>query len=123
MLGRAVARLDAGNAERVRLETPSAGTAIGHWEALGLDRLADNLLSNALKCSPPDEPVEVVPRRHDATVELTMHDTGIGLEKDDIARLFRRYQRTRDAIESAVAGTGLGLYFARTLVESHHGRI
>jgi signal transduction histidine kinase len=38
-----------------------------------------------------------------------VRDTGIGLECDEIARLVRRYQRVRGAVESAVAGTGLGL--------------
>jgi signal transduction histidine kinase len=124
VLRRAVARLAGPDEARVRLDVPATpGEASGRWDPLGLERVADNLLSNALKYSPADAPVEVVLRRLDDTVELTVRDAGIGLEKNEIARLFRRYQRARGAIESAVAGTGLGLYFARAMVDAHRGRI
>jgi signal transduction histidine kinase len=119
----AVARLGAADARRVRLDAPAAGEATGRWDPVGLDRVADNLLSNALKYSSPDAPVAVAVRRRGGTVELSVRDAGIGLERDEIARLFRRYQRARGAIESAVAGTGLGLYVARAMVEAHGGRI
>jgi signal transduction histidine kinase len=123
LLRGAVARLGAADARRVRLDAPAAGEATGRWDPVGLDRVADNLLSNALKYSSPDAPVAVVVRSRGDTVELSVRDAGIGLERDEIARLFRRYQRARGAIESAVAGTGLGLYFARAMVEAHGGRI
>ena len=119
----AVARLDPASAERVRLDAPAVGEATGSWDAVALGRVADNLLSNALKYSPPEATVEVAVRLEGEAVELTVADAGIGLEKDEIARLFRRYQRARGAIESAVAGTGLGLYSARAIVEAHRGRI
>jgi signal transduction histidine kinase len=119
----AVARLGADQAARVRLDAPAAGEATGYWDALGLDRVVDNLLSNALKYSPPEAPVTVVVRRQDDVVELSVSDAGIGLERDEMSRLFRRYQRAQGAIESAVAGTGLGLYGARAVVEAHRARI
>jgi signal transduction histidine kinase len=119
----AVARLGADDAGRVRVDAPPAGEATGRWDRVGLDRVADNLLSNALKYSPPDAPVTVTLRRQGDVVELSVRDAGIGLDKDEISRLFRRYQRAQGAIESAVAGTGLGLYGARAIVEAHRGRI
>jgi signal transduction histidine kinase len=119
----AVTRLDADQAGRVWLEAPAAGEATGHWDAVALDRVVDNLLSNALKYSPPETPVTVVVQRQDDVVELSVRDLGIGLDKEEIGRLFRRYQRAQSAIESAVAGTGLGLYSARAIVEAHRGRI
>jgi signal transduction histidine kinase len=119
----AATRLDADQAGRVQLDVPAAGEATGRWDALALDRVVDNLLSNALKYSPPEAPVTVAVERQDDVVELSVRDAGIGLSKDEIARLFRRYQRAQGAIESAVSGTGLGLYSARAIVEAHRGRI
>jgi signal transduction histidine kinase len=119
----AVGRLDADRAGRVWLEAPAAGEATGHWDAVGLGRVVDNLLSNALKYSPPETPVRVAVQRQDDVVELSVSDLGVGLDKEEIGRLFRRYQRAQGAIVSAVAGTGLGLYSARAIVEAHRGRI
>jgi signal transduction histidine kinase len=120
---RAVARLDPAGTARVRLTVPRPGEATGYWDPVGLDRVVDNLLSNALKYSAPDAPVDLRVETQGEAVELVLRDEGIGLEKDEIARLFRRYQRARGAIESAVAGSGLGLYSARVMVDAHRGRI
>jgi signal transduction histidine kinase len=59
----AVPRLGAADARRVRLDAPAAGEATGRWDPVGLDRVADNLLPNALKYSPSDAPVVVAVRR------------------------------------------------------------
>jgi signal transduction histidine kinase len=123
VLGVTVARLDPAAAARLRLELPPDGEATGLWDAAGLGQVVENLLSNALKYSPVDAPVHVALRPGDDAVELCVRDQGIGLTRDEVGRLFRRYERAPAAVESGVPGAGLGLYLARAVVDAHGGPI
>ena len=88
-----------------------------------LRQLLDNLLSNALKYTPPGGTVRVVLERRDDEVVLTVSDTGIGISTDDLSRLFTRFFRARDAESLAIQGVGLGLAITKSIIESHDGRI
>lgn len=81
-----------------------------------------NLLSNALKFTPRGGRVhvETVPSGDSAAVMV--HDTGTGLAGPQIERLFQPFSQVHEAVAPA-AGTGLGLYIARGIVELHGGRI
>jgi len=54
-------------------------------------------------------------------VTVAMHDHGIGIPEKDRPRLFERYYRGSNA--SGMVGTGLGLYFVKTVVELHGGQV
>jgi signal transduction histidine kinase len=82
-----------------------------------------NLLDNALKYSPPEEPVEVVVGATAKEASVEVRDRGIGLEPAEMSRLFTKYGRIRNARTARVAGTGLGLYLSRLLVHAHGGSI
>lgn len=121
----AVGRMPPESAARVRLALPPAGEARGDWDPRMLGRVVGNLLSNAAKYSPEDAPIEVTVA-YDAptdTVELQVRDYGIGLAADEIAGLFRRYGRTRGAVDRGIQGLGLGLYLSHGIVEAHGGTI
>jgi two-component system, OmpR family, phosphate regulon sensor histidine kinase PhoR len=83
----------------------------------------DNLISNALKFTPPSGRVSVRVSvvGNDAVVEV--QDTGLGIPSDEQARLFERFFRSSTATERAIPGTGLGLTIAKTIVERHEGTI
>jgi signal transduction histidine kinase len=113
-------------------------TAAGSNVALGFDaepgltvsgdpvRLAqvlDNLVSNALKFTPPGGRVDVRLARTADVIRLEVRDTGIGISATDQANLFTRFYRTRQATEQAIQGTGLGLTIAKAIVEAHDGTI
>jgi two-component system phosphate regulon sensor histidine kinase PhoR len=85
-----------------------------------LDRVLENLLSNALKYS-GDAPVTVTVRRQAEEGVVSVSDQGMGLPAADLPRLFQRFYRA--STHGRVKGTGLGLYNARLLVEAHGGRI
>lgn len=59
----------------------------------------------------------------DKLAEVTIEDTGIGMTAVQQARLFQRYSRADDAKKLNPAGTGLGLYLAKRIVDHHKGRI
>jgi signal transduction histidine kinase len=83
-----------------------------------------NLLTNALKFSPPESPVTVRIEQHDgvdgaAVVSVT--DRGSGIPPADLSRIFERFLRTKTG--TGAEGLGLGLYIARLIVEAHGGSI
>jgi signal transduction histidine kinase len=86
-----------------------------------LRQLFDNLLSNAAKYSPSGGSVTVTASRHDEQIEIVVEDGGIGIPEGDQARIFERYYRGSNT--AGVAGSGVGLYLVKTIVELHHGTI
>ena len=60
---------------------------------------------------------------YDDHIELSVADTGIGIDPGEKDRLFTRFFRTRDAEERSIQGVGLGLSITKKIVETHGGRI
>ena len=84
-----------------------------------------NLLANAVKYSPSDTTVTIDARRDEDTgmVTVSVCDEGPGIPLEDQPRLFQKFVRLNEGINSTVRGTGLGLYISRLLVEGMNGRI
>jgi PAS domain S-box-containing protein len=80
-----------------------------------------NLFSNALKYSPPDQPVEVRGRIIDDQLEVLVVDRGIGVLPQDLGRVFDKFYRVADVGSSN--GLGLGLAICKAFIEAHDGRI
>jgi len=84
-----------------------------------------NLVSNAIKYTPDDGhvPVWVRPLGGDGDVALGVTDTGIGLSKDDVARLFTKFFRSADPRARKERGSGLGLALTHAIIARVGGRI
>ena len=82
------------------------------------------LLDNAAKYTPPGSPIELVGGRADGGgVEFLVIDHGPGPDADELPRLFDKFFRGRNATVAAVAGSGLGLYMARAVLDVHGGTL
>ena len=83
-----------------------------------------NLLENAVKYS--GRPVQIrvgVEEVGDGRVRVEISDQGIGIPKQELRRIFRRFYRATRDVQRQVSGLGLGLYVVRTLLRKHGGRI
>jgi signal transduction histidine kinase len=87
-----------------------------------IGQVVGNLLSNAFKFCPRMGTIWLRARSHGGVL-LEVEDTGPGIPLEEQGQLFSRYSRTQSAISRGIAGTGLGLYISRAIVEAHHGRI
>ncbi|MCH8093462.1 MAG: GAF domain-containing protein [Chloroflexi bacterium] len=93
-----------------------------HGDRKILKQLLLNLLTNAIKYSPPESVVTVVLRSEGNEVLMEVRDTGRGISPEDQKRLFQRFYRAGNA-QDEVQGTGLGLVIAKRIAESHEGSI
>jgi signal transduction histidine kinase len=81
-----------------------------------------NLLTNAVKFTPPGGSVDVRAKPVNGEVRVSVADTGRGIAGEDLRRIFEEFQQTEAGIEQG-EGTGLGLALSKRLVELHGGRI
>ena len=97
-----------------------------------IDKVMMNLLSNAFKYTNDEGKIEMKvevgtddnvkgPLRN--YVEISVSDTGIGLDKDDIDKVFQRFYRADNKMTSITMGMGIGLNYSQMLVYMHHGTI
>jgi len=114
--------------ERVRAQTEAFGIEIsvevpvvrGLWDAVRLEQVLINLLSNALKYG-LRQPISVSARVDADLVHIEVRDRGIGLAASETDRIFGKFER---AVSTAhYGGLGLGLYISRQIVEAHRGWI
>jgi two-component system phosphate regulon sensor histidine kinase PhoR len=82
-----------------------------------------NLIINAIAYTPIDGEVKVSLQEHEDNVRIHVKDTGVGIEKEEIPRIFERFYRVDRARSRNSGGTGLGLAIVKHLVEAHHGNI
>jgi signal transduction histidine kinase len=87
-----------------------------------LAQVVGNLLSNAIKYSPAGGGVEVEADRSGDLVRIRVRDHGLGIPEEQQEQIFTKFFRG-DAASSGIAGSGLGLAFARAVVEAHGGAI
>jgi signal transduction histidine kinase len=88
-----------------------------------LAQVLDNLISNALKFTPPGGRVEVTLSARDGHAVLEVADNGVGVPAEDRPRLFDRFFRSSLAASHAIPGSGLGLAITKAIVEAHGGQI
>jgi two-component system sensor histidine kinase KdpD len=80
-----------------------------------------NLLDNAIKYSPPEEPIEIRVQPSGNALEIGVYDQGVGIPAEDLERVFDKFYRVQRPEQ--VTGTGLGLSICKGIVEAHGGRI
>jgi PAS domain S-box-containing protein len=88
-----------------------------------VERILDNLMSNAIKYSPDGGEVRVSARQQQKEIVFSVRDQGIGISAADQVKLFQVFQRLENPSWTGIQGVGLGLVVCKRLVEAHGGRI
>jgi len=103
------------------VEVAVAARLIVEGDRCRLERVVQNVVGNAVKYSPAGTPVQVSVGGDATWATITVRDRGVGVPAVEVPRLFTRFYRASTATD--IAGTGIGLAGARTIVEQHGGRI
>ena len=88
-----------------------------------ITQVFNNILTNAIKYSPEEASITVSVSETINYFKVAVKDTGIGIPKEDIGRVFDRFYRVDKARSRAMGGTGLGLAIAKEIMEAHGGKI
>jgi signal transduction histidine kinase len=96
-------------------------TATFHADPDMLATVIINLIDNALKYSPENQPIRIAARKKLGSVVIEVRDCGMGIPEAERSKIGRRFFRASNA--KAIAGTGLGLYSARKLLAYHAGTV
>jgi signal transduction histidine kinase len=98
-----------------------ADPVVGRWDRARLERVVDNLVSNAVKYSPGGGAVEVSVVQDGRWAILTVRDQGIGIPPGDLHRVFERFARGGNV--GGIPGSGVGLAAVRHIAEQHGGTV
>jgi len=83
----------------------------------------NNLLDNAIRYTPLGGGITVSLSRLKHEIEFSIKDTGVGIPKDQQARVFTKFFRGANVMRLATEGTGLGLFITKNIIEAHGGKI
>src|SRR5437762_1640534 len=115
-----VVRPLAGADHRLSLELPPRAVTV-FGDVGRILTIITNLLENAIKYSPNGGRIKCVLSTADRVATLRVVDDGVGIAREDLPRLFNRFERIEHRETGHVGGTGLGLYLSRELARQHSG--
>ncbi len=114
----------AAQARNIDLQTAlDAGTGLVSGDVDRLQQVVWNLLSNAIKFTSPGGHIRVAVDRLESHVQLTVQDSGIGIDRDLLPHVFERFRQGDSSSTRPHGGLGLGLALVRDLVELHGGTV
>jgi two-component system, sensor histidine kinase and response regulator len=115
---------EAAQQKKIKIQTDfPAEPVVALADVSALDQVLDNLVSNALKFSPPDKRIFISVRSVKNSAECVIRDEGPGFTDEDKARMFRRYGRLSARPTGGEPSTGLGLSIVRKLVQAMGGEL
>jgi PAS domain S-box-containing protein len=88
-----------------------------------LEQVFSHILENAFKFTPPDGSVTVEAFQEKKNIHVIVKDTGIGISKDEMPHIFKRFYQVDGSLTRRYGGNGLGLYLCKSVVEAHGGSI
>ncbi|MDT8316805.1 MAG: ATP-binding protein [bacterium] len=92
-------------------------------DELKLKQVLINLIGNAVKFTNDNGRITVYAQKSDKGIKITIEDSGIGIDKKDMNRLFEPFQQLENVYTKKVQGTGLGLALSKRMIEMHGGTL
>jgi len=99
------------------------GNILAKLDTNGFERIAANLINNALRYTREGGRVIVTPFYSEEKFGFSVKDTGIGIPKEDLEKIFEEFYRSKNAKEVEQLGTGLGLSLVKEIVQFYGGQI
>ena len=88
-----------------------------------ITQVINNLVDNAMKFNKENGSIKIYSLKEDSFVKIFIEDSGIGIPKEDLPRIFERFYRVDKARSRDMGGTGLGLSIVKHIVELHNGSV
>lgn len=110
-------------AKEQQLQVESGGAAVVSGDPARLRQVFYNLLDNAIKYTPKGGRIAVVTEMVDASIRVTVRDSGIGIAAEHLPHLFERFYRVDKARSRIEGGSGLGLSIVESIVTAHGGQV
>lgn len=90
-----------------------------------ITQVLNNLIGNAIKFTPSGGAIttEAVMQAAKGRVEISVSDTGVGMPRESLAKIFDKFYQVKGSVSTEISGTGIGLSVAKELVELHGGKI
>ncbi len=107
----------------IRLQQRLQGRVLVYLDLDLFEKVLYNLLSNAMKFTPPGGEIEVSVAQDEEGVRLQVRDTGIGIDGDRLPQLFDRFYQAEGSVDRTYEGSGLGLALVKELVQLHGGQV
>jgi two-component system, OmpR family, sensor histidine kinase MtrB len=112
---------DLSQAHQLSMNIPDQPVML-YCDALRIEQVLNNLVSNAIKYSPKGGPVAIMLQDSDGEAVISVTDQGLGIPTDQRHHIFEPFRRAR-LTKDHIPGIGLGLSVARRIVEAHHGQL
>ncbi|MGI6232855.1 MAG: sensor histidine kinase [Prevotella sp.] len=109
---------------KIYVETLAVDSGI-YVDEVHFQNVIFNLMDNAVKYRKPDQPVDIYLKtwNDDSHLYLSVHDTGLGMKKEDLKKIFEKFYRVHTGNKHDVKGFGLGLAYVKKIVDLHDGDI
>jgi PAS domain S-box-containing protein len=107
----------------VSVSLSSIDKALSIVDPQKITAVISTLIDNAIKYNNNGGSVDVSLTNKDNFAEIIVSDTGIGIQKNELEKIFQKFYRTKEGIKTAPLGGGLGLYIAKKIIEKHKGNI
>jgi signal transduction histidine kinase len=110
--------------KKIKFDYSNLPTAIAiNADAEKLEIALSNLIENAVDYTPSGGVIKIEIQKNEELVLLKISDSGIGIPKEDFPRLFTKFFRSKNAISAKPAGTGIGLFVAKNIIQNHKGEV
>lgn len=102
---------------------PYPHIVVVHGDRDRVGQVVNNIVTNAIKYSLEQATIRISITEDEQFFKINVKDTGMGISREDLPRIFERFYRVDKARSRAMGGTGLGLAIAKEIMESHGGRL
>lgn len=108
---------------KMYLEYPPDGVPKFKFDPMRIRLVFQNLIENAIRYNVENGEIIITLAKKEPFLEVSVRDTGIGIPKEELPKLFSKFFRAANVLKYETEGTGLGLYIVKNIVEAHGGKV